>query len=102
MDILRTILSAVWIEGLHLSHKKCIVALIRALLSTLSVNLVKLARGLLGCQYTFDGQTNRTSFIVRNILCRGCWQSHRQGFACTKKIYFDYGPHYMGTWEAGL
>lgn len=44
MDIIETIISTVWVEGLQLSHKKCLVALIRALFLTLSVNLVKLAR----------------------------------------------------------
>ena len=44
MDTLSTILSAIWVEGLNLSHKKCIRELIRALLLTLSVNLLKLAR----------------------------------------------------------
>ncbi len=44
MDIIETILSTVWVNGLQLSHKKCITALVRALFLTLSVNLVKLAR----------------------------------------------------------
>lgn len=44
MDTLRTILGTVWVDGLQLSHKKCIEALIRALLATLSINLVRLAR----------------------------------------------------------
>lgn len=44
MDILRTILAAIWVKGMQLSHKKCIEALIRALLCTLSVNLARLAR----------------------------------------------------------
>lgn len=44
MDTLITILGTVWVDGLQLSHKKCIEAMIRALLETLSVNLVKLAR----------------------------------------------------------
>lgn len=44
MDTLRTILDAVLIRGLQLSHRKCLEALIRALLLTLSINLVKLAR----------------------------------------------------------
>lgn len=44
MDTLSTIIDAIWVNGLNLSHKKCICALIRALLITLSVNLLKLAR----------------------------------------------------------
>ena len=44
MDTLRTILEAVLIGGLQLSHRKCLEGLIRALLLTLSINLVKLAR----------------------------------------------------------
>lgn len=44
MDILRTIFTSVWINGMQLSHKKCLEALIRALMCTLSVNLVRLAR----------------------------------------------------------
>lgn len=44
MDTLSTILKAVWVNGMNLSHKKCIQALVRALLVTLSVNLLKLAR----------------------------------------------------------
>lgn len=44
MDTLSTILNAVWVEGMNLSHKKCVRALVRALLLTLSVNLLKLAR----------------------------------------------------------
>lgn len=44
MDILKTIIDAIWVNGLNLSHKKCLCALIRALLITLSVNLLKLAR----------------------------------------------------------
>lgn len=44
MDTLRTIIETVWVDGLQLSHKKFIEALIRALLTTLSVNLVRLAR----------------------------------------------------------
>lgn len=44
MDILQTILNAIWVDGINLSHKKCIEALICSLLTTLSVNLVKLAR----------------------------------------------------------
>lgn len=44
MDILETILAAVWVNGLQLSHKKCLKSLIGAMLATLSVNLVRLAR----------------------------------------------------------
>lgn len=44
MDILQTILESVWVNGLQLSHKKCLKSLIVAMLKTLSVNLVKLAR----------------------------------------------------------
>lgn len=44
MDTLSTILDAVWVNGMNLSHKKCVKALVRALLLTLSVNLLKLAR----------------------------------------------------------
>lgn len=44
MDILQTILESVWVNGLQLSHKKCLRSLVVAMLMTLSVNLVKLAR----------------------------------------------------------
>ena len=44
MDILQTILESVWVNGLQLSHKKCLKSLVVAMLMTLSVNLVKLAR----------------------------------------------------------
>lgn len=44
MDILETILAVVWVNGLQLSHKKCQTSLIVAMLATLSVNLVRLAR----------------------------------------------------------
>lgn len=44
MDILRTIFAAIWVRGMQLSHKKCLESLIRALIYTLSVNLVRLAR----------------------------------------------------------
>lgn len=44
MDILSTILNAIWINGINVSHKNCIKGLIRALLLTFSVNLLKLAR----------------------------------------------------------
>lgn len=44
MDTLSTILDAVWVGRPNLSHKKCIREVIRALLLTLSVNLLKLAR----------------------------------------------------------
>lgn len=44
MDILQTILEAVWVNGLQLSHKKCLRFLVVAMLATLSVNLVRLAR----------------------------------------------------------
>lgn len=44
MDILRTIFAAIWVRGMQLSHKKCLEALIRALIYTLSVNLARLAR----------------------------------------------------------
>jgi len=44
MDTLRTILGAVLVAGFQLSHRKCLEAIIRALLVTLSINLVKLAR----------------------------------------------------------
>ncbi len=44
MDIIETIITAVWVNGLQLSHRKCLLALIRGLLVTLSVNLLKLAR----------------------------------------------------------
>ncbi len=43
MDIIQTIINTVWVSGLQLSHKKCLFALIRALLVTLSVNLLRLA-----------------------------------------------------------
>lgn len=46
MYILETILRTVWVAGLQLSHKKCIEALIQALLSTLSVNLLRLSRAI--------------------------------------------------------
>ncbi len=45
MDILSTIIAAVWINGLQLSHKKCIEAIIRSLITKLSINLVDIARG---------------------------------------------------------
>lgn len=48
MDILQTILESVWVNGLNLSHKKCLKSLVAAMLMTLSVNLVKLAR----CAFT--------------------------------------------------
>lgn len=44
MDILQTILESVWVSGLQLSHKKCLKMLVVAVLATLSVNLVRLAR----------------------------------------------------------
>lgn len=44
MDTLRTILGAVLVAGFQLSHRKCLEAVIRALLVTLSINLAKLAR----------------------------------------------------------
>lgn len=44
MDIIETIINTVWVQGLQLSHKKCLVSLIRAMFLTLSVNLAKLAR----------------------------------------------------------
>lgn len=43
MNILQTILESVWVNGLQLSHKKCLKSLVVAMLMTLSVNLVKLA-----------------------------------------------------------
>lgn len=46
MDTLETILSTVLIDGLQLSHRKCLVALVRAMLLTLSINLVRLARAV--------------------------------------------------------
>ena len=44
MDIIETIIDAIWVSRLNLSHRKCIIALIRALLTVLSVNLLRLAR----------------------------------------------------------
>lgn len=45
MSIISTIIAAIWINGLQLSHNKCIEALIRTLITKLSINLVDLARG---------------------------------------------------------
>lgn len=44
MSTITTILESIWVGGLQLSHKKCISALVEALIGTLSVNLVKLSR----------------------------------------------------------
>lgn len=55
MDKLETILAAVWVNGLQLSHKKCLRSLIVALLTTLSVNLIKLAREAFPAVKTFSG-----------------------------------------------
>lgn len=44
MDILSTIFGVIWVNGLQLSHLKCVRALIRAMLETLSINLARLAQ----------------------------------------------------------
>ncbi len=63
MDTLRTILEAVLIGGLQLSHRKCLEVLIRALLLTMSINLVKLARA------TFtDAKTLSTVRRIERLL----------------------------------
>lgn len=59
MDTLQTIFALIWIDGLQLSHKKCLEALIRAMFVTLSVNLSRLASAM------FSGA--RQSSTIRRI-----------------------------------
>lgn len=59
MDTLQTIFALIWIDGLQLSHKKCLEALIRAMFVTLSVNLSRPASAM------FSGA--RQSSTIRRI-----------------------------------
>ena len=58
MNTLQTIIGAIWVGGMNLSHRKCLEALIRALMLTMSVNLARLARA-------FDTKAEPSSTIRR-------------------------------------
>ena len=67
MDTLETILSTVLIDGLQLSHRKFLLALVRAMLLTLSINLVRLARAAFS-----DAKTLSTASSICSAMKTRC------------------------------
>lgn len=81
MDILKTILAAIWVKGMQLSHKKCLEALIRALLCTLSVNLARLARAAFP-----ETRTQSTVRRIERLLALNIFHSAAVGRAIVSTL----------------
>lgn len=99
MDNLETILRTVLIDALQLSHRKCLLALVRAMSLTLSINLVRLARAAFSEAKTLSTDGRKDRAASGDEAFPGCvgGKSHRKGVASPEKIYTDHGPHHMGT-----
>lgn len=81
MNTFITIFNEVWVTGLQLSHKKCIEALVRAMLITLSINLVRLAREC----FTNVG-TLTTVRRIERLLCMEIFSVSAIGRAIVKVL----------------
>lgn len=99
MDILQTILESVWVNGLQLSHKKYLKSLIVAMLKTLSVNLVKLARCAFSDVKTLSGVRRIERLLALKVfpvtLVGRC-------IVQTEKVHPYHGPNNLGSWKSSL